>query len=208
MRLRGLLFLAALFLAAAPSGRTNAMSDQVDDSGRRETATLGGGCFWCLEAVYEELRGVHSVEAGYAGGDGPATYREVCTGETGHAEVVRIGFDPEVIGFAEILAVFFSIHDPTTVDRQGADVGSQYRSVIFYESPEQEKIAREVMAQLEAEQVFPRPLVTRLEPLDRFFRAEDHHQDYYRNNSNQGYCQVVISPKLAKFRQKFADLRK
>ena len=208
MRLRGLLFLVALLLAAALSGRTNAMSDRVDDSGGRETATLGGGCFWCLEAVYEELRGVHGVEAGYAGGDGPATYREVCTGETGHAEVVRIDFDPEVIGFAEILAVFFSIHDPTTVDRQGADVGSQYRSVIFYESPEQEKIAREVMARLESEQVFPGPLVTRLEPLDRFFRAEDYHQDYYRNNSNQGYCQVVINPKLAKFRQKFADLRK
>jgi peptide-methionine (S)-S-oxide reductase len=198
----------SLLLVAGIAGRTDAMGDAIKDSGQRETATLGGGCFWCMEAVFEELRGVHQVESGYAGGDGPTTYREVCSGDTGHAEVIRITFDPEVTSFAEVLAVFFTVHDPTTLNRQGGDVGTQYRSVVFYESESQKLAARSVIDQLEADKVFSKKVVTQLEPLDRFFRAEEYHQDYYRNNSNQGYCQAVINPKLAKFREKFADKRK
>lgn len=188
--------------------RDLAMGEAVIDSGKRETATLGGGCFWCLEAVFEELQGVYRVESGYAGGDGPTTYREVCSGDTGHAEVIQLTFDPEVTSYEEILAVFFTIHDPTTLNRQGADKGTQYRSVIFYQSESQKQFAQSVMEQLKTDQVYDKPLVTQLVPLDRFYRAEEHHQDYYRDNSNEGYCQVVINPKLAKFRQNFADKRK
>lgn len=198
----------AVLLAAVIAGRTYAMGDTIPDSGKRETTVLGGGCFWCLEAVYEELQGVIKVESGYAGGNGPTTYREVCGGETDHAEVIRVKFDPEVVSFQEILAVFFTIHDPTTLNRQGADVGTQYRSVIFYDSESQKQIARSVMDQLEEDKVYKNAVVTQLEPLDRFYMAEDYHQDYYRNNSNQGYCRAVINPKLAKFRQKFADKTK
>jgi peptide-methionine (S)-S-oxide reductase len=199
---------AAVLIGAVLFGRTDVMADNSTDSGKRETATLGGGCFWCLEAVYEELRGVHGAESGYAGGNGPTTYKEVCTGETGHAEVVRITFDPEVISFEELLAVFFTIHDPTTLNRQGGDVGTQYRSVIFHESESQKQIARAVMDELARDKVYDKPVVTQLEPLDRFFKAEEYHQDYYRNNSSQGYCRMVINPKLDKFRKKFADKRK
>lgn len=197
---------AAVLLLTATAGRTLGMSgDTTKDSGKRETATLAGGCFWCLEAAFEELQGVHKVESGYAGGNGPTTYKEVCSGDTGHAEVVRITFDPEVISFEELLAMFFTIHDPTTLNRQGADVGTQYRSAIFYESQEQKLMAKAVMDELRTEKVFDRPIVTQLEPLDRFYRAEDYHQDYYRNNPSQGYCRAVINPKLEKFRHKYAD---
>jgi peptide-methionine (S)-S-oxide reductase len=208
MKLRKLstrfLAMAAVLLAVLAEG-TIAMADGVIDSGKRENATLGGGCFWCLEAAFEELQGVHLVESGYAGGNGPTTYKEVCGGETGHAEVVRVTFDPEVISYEELLAMFFTIHDPTTLNRQGADVGTQYRSVIFHESEEQKLTARALMDELKADKVFDKPLTTQLEPLSRFYRAEDYHQNYYRNNPSQGYCQAVINPKLTKFRHKYAD---
>jgi peptide-methionine (S)-S-oxide reductase len=173
-------------------------------------ATLGGGCFWCLEAAFDALQGVERVESGYAGGTVPEpTYKQVCSGRTGHAEVVRITFDPNVISYRELLEVFFTIHDPTTLNRQGADVGTQYRSVIFYHTPEQQRVAQEVMAELEAAGVWDQPIVTELEPLDTFYPAEDYHQDYYANNAWQPYCRAVISPKLAKLRKKhLAKLKK
>ncbi len=172
-----------------------------------ETATLGGGCFWCLEAVFERLRGVASVTSGYAGGHvADPTYRQVCAGTTGHAEVVRVAFDPEVLGYRRLLDVFFGTHDPTTPDRQGADRGPQYRSIILYESDAQREVAESVIAELEAEGVFPDPIVTELAPLEAFYRAEEYHQDYYRDNPGQGYCRVVIDPKIAKLRAGYADL--
>lgn len=175
----------------------------------KEVATLGGGCFWCLEAVYDELKGVEQVESGYAGGRVPnPTYHQVCTGKTGHAEVVQIVFDPNEITFRNILEVFFTIHDPTTLNRQGADVGTQYRSVIFYHTPEQKQVAEEVIRELEAARVWKDPIVTEIAPFEAFYRAEDYHQEYYRNNAYQPYCQVVISPKLDKFRKTFAEKRK
>jgi len=169
------------------------------------TATLAGGCFWCLEAVFDELEGVAEVESGYAGGHvANPTYKQVCTGATGHAEVVQITFDPDVISFRDLLEVFFLIHDPTTLNRQGADVGTQYRSAIFYHTPEQKQIAEAVIAELTAAQAWPNRIVTEVTPLTAFYPAEDYHRDYYQGNSYQPYCQVVISPKLAKFRKKFA----
>ena len=169
-----------------------------------ETATLAGGCFWCLEAVYNELRGIERVISGYAGGHVPfPTYEQVCSGRTGHAEVVQVGFDPRVISYREILEVFFTIHDPTTLDRQGADVGTQYRSAIFYHSPEQEQVAREVIAATNASGIWRAPLVTQLEGLDRFYPAEGYHQNYYERNPYQPYCQVIIAPKVAKVRERY-----
>ena len=170
----------------------------------KEVATLAGGCFWCLEAVYEQLRGVEKVVSGYAGGQVPnPDYHSVCTGRTGHAEVVQVTFDPGEVSYRELLEVFFTIHDPTTPNRQGADVGTQYRSAIFTHSPEQEQTAREVMRDLEAEAVWENPIVTRVEPLTEFYPAEDYHQHYYARNPGQGYCRVVIAPKVSKFRQKY-----
>ncbi len=170
-----------------------------------ETTTLGGGCFWCLEAVYRELSGVEAVTSGYAGGHAEdPTYEEVCTGSTNHAEVIRIEFDPEIIAYGEILEVFFGVHDPTTLNRQGADVGTQYRSVIYYETPEQGELATELVARLEAGDVFPQPIVTEVAPLDTFYAAETYHHDYYARNTGMRYCQVVIGPKLAKLRKQFA----
>ena len=169
------------------------------------TATLGGGCFWCLEAVFERLEGVSSVTSGYAGGHVEApTYRQVCDGTTGHAEVVRLEYDPAVIGYRDLLEVFFATHDPTTPDRQGADAGPQYRSIILYEDEGQRAEAEAVMAELEAEGVFRAPIVTQLVPLERFWPAEDYHREYYRRNPDQPYCRVVIDPKVAKLRSKFA----
>ena len=175
--------------------------------GQIETATLGGGCFWCLEAVYQEMEGVLSVESGYMGGHVKnPSYREVCTGKTGHAEVVQLRFDPDVVSYRRILEVFFAIHDPTTKDRQGNDVGPQYRSVIFYHSGEQRAAAEQIIAELEAEGVAP--IVTGLEPADTLYRAEDYHQNYFQNNPNQPYCAYVVAPKLRKFREKFAARRR
>ena len=177
---------------------------QAMDPPRTEVATLAGGCFWCLEAVYEELKGVERVESGYSGGTvSDPTYRQVCTGTTGHAEVVQVTFDPEVVSFKEILEVFFTIHDPTTLNRQGADVGPQYRSAIFYHDDEQRRVAEGVISELEAERVWDNPIVTEVTPFDTFYVAEDYHQGYYRNNEYQPYCQVVIAPKVAKFRSKY-----
>jgi peptide-methionine (S)-S-oxide reductase len=169
-----------------------------------EIATLAGGCFWCLEAVYDELRGVVDVTSGYAGGHVPnPSYQQVCGGDTGHAEVVRIAFDPSKISYREILEVFFTIHDPTTLNRQGADVGTQYRSAIFYHSDEQKGIAEEVIAEIAASGIWKNPIVTELKPAPDFYPAEDYHQEYFARNPNQGYCQVVVAPKVAKFRSKF-----
>lgn len=172
-------------------------------SSRREVATLGGGCFWCLEAAYQQLQGVENVQSGFAGGHirNPA-YREVVRGTTGHAEVVQVTFDPEVISYRDLLDVFFTIHDPTTLNRQGADIGTQYRSIILYHSPEQKESAEQVIAELEERDVSVDPIVTEIEPLKEFFPAEEYHRDYYRRNPDQAYCQIVISPKLAKLRQK------
>jgi len=171
-----------------------------------EIATLAGGCFWCLEAVYEQLRGVVKVESGYAGGrvKNP-TYEQVCNGVTGHAEVVQITFEPAVISYRDLLEVFFVIHDPTTLNRQGADVGTQYRSAIFYHSPEQQAMAKEVIAAFEAAKLYDDPIVTEVAPIDQFYKAEAYHQGYYRANPNQGYCRVVIAPKVARARKVFVD---
>ena len=174
-------------------------------AGSHELATLGGGCFWCLEAVFEQLRGVEKVQSGYAGGSLPEpTYREVCTGTTGHAEVVQITFDPNVVSFQEVLDVFFATHDPTTSNRQGADVGTQYRSVIFFHSPEQKTTAERRIEELNESKIWDRPIVTEVVPLAVFYPAEDYHQEYFRNNPRQPYCQAVVSPKVAKFRKQFA----
>ncbi len=172
---------------------------------RTEIATLGGGCFWCLEAVYQQVEGVTAVESGYTGGhvDDPS-YEQVCSGDTGHAEVVRVSFDPSVISYREILEIFFAIHDPTTLNRQGNDVGTQYRSVIYTHSDAQRATAEQVMADIAARQLYDAPLVTQLEPAQRYWRAEAYHQNYFRNHPEQGYCAFVISPKVAKFRQRFA----
>jgi len=172
-----------------------------------ETATLGGGCFWCVEAAYLGLKGVRSVVSGYAGGsiENPS-YRQVCAGTTGHAEVVQVTFDPGLIDFRTVLEVFFTIHDPTTPNRQGADVGTQYRSVIFYHSDAQRETAERLAAELAADGVWPDPIVTEIAPAPVFYPAEEYHQDYYRRNPDQGYCQAVISPKLAKLRARHRDL--
>ncbi len=177
-------------------------------SGRREVATLGGGCFWCLEPVFRDLEGVEDVAVGYAGGAvAEPTYRQVCSGTTGHAEVVQVTFDPAVLSFRTLLAVFFSMHDPTTPNRQGADVGTQYRSVVLFHSEEQREIAGEVIRELEATGTWE-GVVTEVAPLREFYPAEEHHQRYYEKSPSQGYCQVVIAPKVAKFRERFRDLRK
>ncbi len=168
-------------------------------------ATFGGGCFWCVEAVFERLQGVERVVSGYAGGDlANPTYEQVSSGTTGHAEVVQISFDPAVVSYRELLEIFFSFHDPTTENRQGADVGTQYRSIVLYHDDEQRRTAEEVVRELEDANVWDDAIVTRLEPLRSFFPAEDYHQEYYRNHSLQPYCQTVISPKLAKLRRKYA----
>jgi peptide-methionine (S)-S-oxide reductase len=171
-----------------------------------ETTTLGGGCFWCLEAVYDELKGVTGVVSGYMGGqvDNPS-YQAVCTGTTGHAEVIQIEFDPDVVSFADILNVFFTIHDPTTLNRQGADVGTQYRSAIFYHSAEQKKTAERVIAAVSADGIWQDPIVTEVTAAETFYPAEDYHQEYFARNPNQGYCQVIIAPKVAKFRKQYME---
>lgn len=182
------------------------MSNLSSPTAAREVATLGGGCFWCLEAAFTDLQGVESVVSGYSGGHVPNPgYRQVCAGDTGHAEVVQVTFDPTVIGYRDLLEVFFSIHDPTTLNRQGADVGSQYRSAIFTHSAEQQASAEQVIAELNAAHIWPDPIVTEVAPFRAFYRAEGYHQNYYRDNPQQPYCRIVIAPKLAKLRQHFAE---
>ncbi len=175
-----------------------------------ETITLAGGCFWCLEAVYDELRGVTDVVSGYMGGHTlNPTYKQICTGVTGHAEVIQVQYDPTLISTRQILDVFFTIHDPTTLNRQGADVGTQYRSAIFYHTDEQKQIADATIAELTSTKLWANPIVTEITPAEKFYPAEDYHQNYYVNNPDAGYCQIVIAPKVAKFRSKFlAELKK
>jgi peptide-methionine (S)-S-oxide reductase len=179
-------------------------SNNHNSDSKSETAVLAGGCFWCLEAAYAELRGVDRVISGYAGGNVAfPTYEQVCSGRTGHAEVVQVTFDPQTISFREILEVFFTIHDPTTLNRQGADVGTQYRSAIYFQSPEQEQTARDVIAETNASGIWPKRIVTEVAPLDRFYPAEAYHQNYFERNPYQPYCQLVIAPKVAKVRSKY-----
>jgi len=169
-------------------------------------ATLAGGCFWCLEAVYQDLKGVLHVESGYTGGHVPdPDYKLVCTGTTGHAEVVQITFDPQILTYEDLLKVFFTIHDPTTLNRQGADVGTQYRSAIFYHDQAQKETADKIMTEVEAAGIWPNPIVTEITALDTYYKAEDYHQNYFKNNPNQGYCRAVIAPKVAKFRKQYVD---
>ncbi|MBI5302829.1 MAG: peptide-methionine (S)-S-oxide reductase MsrA [Chloroflexi bacterium] len=172
----------------------------------KQIATLAGGCFWCLEAVFDELKGVVSVESGYSGGSvANPSYELVCAGKTGHAEVVQIAFEPDVISYRDLLRVFFTIHDPTTLNRQGADVGTQYRSAIFYHDAIQQHIAQEVIQEINAAKIWDHPLVTEVAPFSAFYRAEDYHQEYFANHPDQGYCRVVIAPKVAKFRAHYRE---
>jgi peptide-methionine (S)-S-oxide reductase len=171
-----------------------------------ETATLAAGCFWCVEAVFDDLLGVEDVVSGYSGGhkENP-TYQEVCSGTTGHAEVIQITFDPEQISFADVLRVFFSVHDPTQLNRQGNDIGTQYRSAVFYHDEEQKRVAEEVIGEITAEGIYDQPIVTEVTAFDKFWPAEGYHQEYFANNPNQPYCAAVVAPKVAKFRQKFVN---
>ena len=187
-----------------PDETPNGVQTQATNGARTETATLAGGCFWCLEAVYTELRGVERVVSGYTGGSVSfPSYEQVCSGRTGHAEAVQVTFDPAVISYRELLEVFFTIHDPTTLNRQGNDVGTQYRSAIFYSSPEQQRTAQEVIDETNASGIWRSPLVTELVALERFYPAEAYHQDYFARNPYQPYCQIIIAPKVAKVREKY-----
>ncbi len=182
------------------------MSESNNGAGRTQVATLGGGCFWCTEAVYLEVRGVEKVESGYTGGHVPnPTYRQVCSETTGHAEAVQVTFDPEVVSYREVLEVFFATHDPTTPNRQGADVGTQYRSAVFYHDEEQREAAEAVIAEIEAQGVWDASIVTEVVPFEEFYVAEDYHQNYFASNGRQPYCQVIIAPKVAKFRKEHLE---
>ncbi|MBI4483870.1 MAG: peptide-methionine (S)-S-oxide reductase MsrA [Acidobacteria bacterium] len=172
----------------------------------REVVTLGGGCFWCLEAIFDDLKGVERVESGYSGGSvASPSYEQVCTGTTGHAEVVQVTFDPKVISVKELLEIFFTIHDPTTLNRQGPDVGTQYRSVIFYRSQEQKAVAEQVIKDIQAAKMWSGPVVTEVVPFKAFYEAEDYHQEYFKLNGEQPYCRLVIAPKIAKFREHYRN---
>jgi peptide-methionine (S)-S-oxide reductase len=197
--------------SATAQGVATAKQDMAKGTGKMglETVTLGGGCFWCMEAIFHELKGVEKVESGYAGGTvANPTYKQVCTGTTGHAEVVQVTFDPKVLPLKTLLEVFFALHDPTTLNRQGADSGTQYRSVVFYRTPEQKSVVESEIKDLQAKKAYADPIVTQVVPFSAFYKAEDYHQDYYEDNINQPYCQLVISPKLAKFRKLFKDMAK
>jgi peptide-methionine (S)-S-oxide reductase len=173
---------------------------------RIEVATIGGGCFWCTEAVFKQLKGVMKVESGYSGGNvANPTYEQVTTGRTGHAEVVQITFNPSIISFQEILEIFFELHDPTTLNQQGNDVGTQYRSIILFHSEAQEQVARQLIAEMEDAHIYDKPIVTQIEPFTKFYQAEDYHRDYYQRNPQQSYCRFVIAPKLVKLRSKFVE---
>jgi len=195
-----------LTFAALLAGNTN--NKQMTN--KLEEATFGAGCFWCVEAIFQDLKGVTFVESGYAGGKiKNPTYKEICSGLTGHAEVIRIQFDPSVITFADLVRVFFVVHDPTTLNRQGNDVGTQYRSVIFYHSEEQKETARRIKEEFEQKAIYDAPIVTLIEPLDNnYYPAEKYHQNYYKDNPNQGYCRAVIAPKVQKFRKHYLNLLK
>ena len=200
---------AALLVAFTLVGGLMTEQTQAAEAATTAKATFGGGCFWCTEAVYAQIKGVESVVSGYIGGqvENP-TYKQVCSGLTGHAEAVEITYDPTVVPYEKLLEIFFSTHDPTTLNRQGADVGTQYRSAVFYHDEEQKKAAQQVIIRLNAEKVFPSKIVTKLEPATVFYPAEDYHQDYFALNGYQPYCQAVIAPKVAKVRKVFKDLLK
>ena len=172
----------------------------------KQLLTLGGGCFWCVEAVFDDLKGVERVESGYSGGSVKnPTYEQICTGRTGHAEVVQVTFDPKVLALRDLVDIFFYVHDPTTLNHQGADVGPQYRSVIFYRNPEQKATAEQVIRDVQAAKLWNAPIVTELSPFKEFYKAENYHQEYYKRNGTQPYCRVVIAPKMAKFRERYRD---
>ena len=199
MKRWSVLLLVNLSLSLSLFGR-NVMNNKL------EVATFGGGCFWCTEAIYERVNGVQKVESGYSGGNvADPDYKMVCSGTTGHAEVVQITFDPEKVSFLELLEIFFKTHDPTTLNRQGADVGTQYRSIVLYHSEEQEKITQQVIQQLDSEHIWKDPIVTQVEPFKVFYPAENYHQEYYENNPNVGYCRLVITPKVEKFEKIFKE---
>lgn len=201
-----LVFMILISMTIITYNQDKKEKDTMDNSDHFETATLGAGCFWCVEAIFQDLKGVHSVTSGYAGGHvNNPSYKEVCTGTTGHAEVAVIKFDPKIISFKDILYVFWLTHDPTTLNKQGADVGTQYRSAIFYHSEEQRKIAEKSKRETEKSKIYPNPIVTEIVPISNFYEAEDYHQDYYNLNPNQPYCKLVIDPKVQKFRAKFKD---
>lgn len=176
----------------------------MDTNSNNEVATLAGGCFWCLEPAFDQLRGVRNVESGYIGGQVVRpTYQQICSGNTGHAEAVQVTYNPQEVSFCELLEVFFVLHDPTTLNRQGGDIGTQYRSAIFYHTPEQQQTAEEVIRELNTEKIWDAPIVTEVTAAPEFYVAEDYHQEYFAQNANQPYCQAVVAPKVAKFRQKF-----
>jgi peptide-methionine (S)-S-oxide reductase len=179
---------------------------KIEQKNSIEVATLGGGCFWCIEAAFQEIRGIINVESGYAGGTTASpSYEQVCTGTTGHAEVVQVTFDPNIISFKDVLDVFFTAHDPTTLNRQGADVGTQYRSVIFYHNEIQKKIAEQTIQKLDAAKVWDDPILTAVEPLKKFYKAEDYHRKYFERHPEAAYCRIVIAPKIAKLRNKYRE---
>ncbi|MDZ7660044.1 peptide-methionine (S)-S-oxide reductase MsrA [Fodinibius sp.] len=208
--LTGVLFISITAITTSTSGDQKSSKDEVQiENQNLEQATFGAGCFWCVEAIFEELKGVKSVEAGYAGGhvEDPS-YREVVNGNTGHAEVTRITFDPSVISYDQLLTVLWHTHNPTTKNRQGPDVGPQYRSVIFYHNEKQKEIAERSLKETDESDLWEDPIVTEIEPLSNYSKAENYHQNYYENNPNAGYCQVVIAPKLKKFRKEFSHMLK
>src|SRR5213594_73607 len=181
-------------------------SRQESVSKSLEVATFAGGCFWCTEAVFDQLKGVVNVESGYSGGNAPnPTYEDVCRGDTGHAESIQVTFDPSVVSYADLLRIFFTTHDPTTLNRQGADVGTQYRSAVFYHNPEQERIAKEVIKETNSAKLWKKPIVTEIAPYKTFYKAEGYHQEYFKNNARQPYCQVVIAPKIVKLREHYRE---
>lgn len=191
------------------SDENKTMNDTTKEGANLETAVFAGGCFWCIETLFQDLKGVEKVESGYSGGTTPnPTYKEVCTGTTGHAEVIKITFDPSVITYEQLLTVFFHVHDPTTLNRQGADAGTQYRSAVFYADDKQKASAEKVIADVTAQKLWDDPIVTEVTKLGEYYKAEDYHQDYYNNNPNQGYCSVVIAPKVKKFYKEFKDMLK
>lgn len=214
MRILLTLLISFLYFGCMQAGTQNGDSvmkklEEKVAGGELEVATLAGGCFWCVEAIYEDVKGVVQAVSGYSGGHVKnPTYRQVSSGATGHAEAVNIYFDPRIIGFEDILTIFWRIHDPTTLNRQGADVGTQYRSAIFYHNAKQKEIAEKSRAEIEKEGLYPDPVVTEITPYTDFYSAEDYHQEYYRLNPNQGYCRLVIDPKVQKFRRHFKDMLK
>jgi len=208
-RASALIVLAFMLMVIAAYGQAKITSYKMENTSKYETITLGAGCFWCVEAIYDRVNGVISVTSGYSGGhtENP-TYKDVCTGETGHAEVVQVVYDPTIIPFAKILEIYFKTHDPTMLNRQGADVGTQYRSVIFYHNQKQKEVAEEVKAMLDKSGLWSDKIVTVIEPFKNFFKAENYHQDYFANNKRQPYCQMVVNPKVEKFEKLFKDYLK